>query len=775
MNTPPVSNLKLSAKYLGPVFSLDAEVTKRAQNLIFARNGTGKSFLSRALRYLDLHGQGLEIPNAAQYLVSDESPDGKGEFSLCRGTTVLGTLQLEGHSNSATPEVRDTIFHVFSDDFVQEELRERFFEIDGNIENEISVDSENIKLEEAGIALEQAREEENKAIEQIQTKFEQEKLDELVGKAGINKRLKEYRDLDLNNQAVHLTDKPRSPDKGFAIILTDLDSLKALPSEPTYPVQVNPFSIVDVDLSELTSLIEKITSPSSVSNEIKEKIERHHQFYQTGTKIVQDEDRTTCPFCEQDIVYSNPESVIYSYIAYFSDKEERHKSNLRAFDGMLKGKQEEIHTIEQQIAREKNRYDALKRFVPSKKDSEFENCEKQFEKIQQAISSYRETIKRKTHSLDTSISLSDYHLSQNIVSLNNAIENNNFLIADLGVAVGRADEERRTLQRNACFAFMDEFTIKYWTELESIQALRNVVTQKAKELSALESSSPSADAKSRVAETFQLLLRELFGEKYLFDEENFILRRGQRKMVRGPYRTLSDGEKTAIAFCYFVACVHRKERAESDYQKLFLVFDDPVTSMSYDYVFAIVQILKHLSISKKGRISVNPSLIDGNTYVRPQLLIMTHSSYFFNVSLTNNAVDGSSAFALYGENNGHRIVKLDKFVAPFQQQLRDIYEVANGKDPDHGTGNAIRSVLEAVGRFCRPDKSKQLGHFIEFLAGEAGITIRSVMINSLSHGSYYEEVPPPDDLRLACQETLDVVQKFAVGQLEIVRQIVDDG
>ena len=48
--------LRVSARYLGPVFSLDQELSDREQNLIFARNGTGKSFLSRALRYLDQNG-----------------------------------------------------------------------------------------------------------------------------------------------------------------------------------------------------------------------------------------------------------------------------------------------------------------------------------------------------------------------------------------------------------------------------------------------------------------------------------------------------------------------------------------------------------------------------------------------------------------------------------------------------------------------------------------------------------------------------------------------
>ena len=51
--------------------------------------------MSRAFRYLDLHGQGEDISNAAFYLVSDESPDDRGSFSISRGTDALGVLALE--------------------------------------------------------------------------------------------------------------------------------------------------------------------------------------------------------------------------------------------------------------------------------------------------------------------------------------------------------------------------------------------------------------------------------------------------------------------------------------------------------------------------------------------------------------------------------------------------------------------------------------------------------------------------------------------------------
>ncbi len=337
------------------------------------------------------------------------------------------------------------------------------------------------------------------------------------------------------------------------------------------------------------------------------------------------------------------------------------------------------------------------------------------------------------------------------------------------MAIEKSDQERKALQRKACEIFKIEFVIMNWNKIELYKKASADTKETERKLSILEKSAPSAKARVRVADTFELLLKEVFADKYCFNKEKFILTRGSNAMSRGADRTLSDGEKTAIAFCYFIACIHRKVKSNSDYQKFFLVFDDPVTSMSYDYVFSIAQTLKNISISKQGEIHLNPAFIDGKKYIRPNLLILTHSSYFFNISISNKVVDGKAAFTLHTEGVNHKISPLKKYIAPFHQQLKDIYYVANGKEPDHTTGNAIRSVLEAIGRFCHPDKSESLSNFVKYLAGEKGFEIKSVLINNLCHGSYFDETPSPDDLRLACDEVLKVVDCYAAGQLEIIK------
>ena len=386
-----------------------------------------------------------------------------------------------------------------------------------------------------------------------------------------------------------------------------------------------------------------------------------------------------------------------------------------------------------------------------------------------AISAIKATIEQKGQALASPHSLPADDLAVHIAAINGVIKDNNIKVTELTKAVEKADDERKALQRKACAVFEQEFALNSWPEIEALKGLHRAAQSKQQELIMLEKAAPSTNARDRVAETFELLIKELFAEQYVFDRESFVLKRGDKEMTRGPHRTLSDGEKTAIAFCYFVACIHRKVTSNSDYRKIFLVFDDPVTSLSYDFVFSIVQTLKNLSISTQGEISINPAKIDGNTNRRPELLVLAHSSYFFNISRTNNVIKKDATFSLYRDGCTHKIVELHSYVAPFEQQLGHVYRVAIGHEPDHGTGNAIRSVLEAIVRFCRPDKSQDLQNFIAFLAGDEDFKIKSVLINSLSHGTYYDATSFPEDLKLACQETIAVVERFAIGQLELIK------
>jgi wobble nucleotide-excising tRNase len=768
MSSAPRPSLHLRANSLGPVASLDADLSKFAQNLVYARNGTGKSFLTRALRYLDLHGASEDISEAPGNLVAEETANGNGLFELSQGGHNLGKLTLNSLTPQVVPEIGGRIFHVFSDDFVNAELRQSDFVVNGNIESKITLDQSIISTKDAEEKLAKAQERLDGLGRQLGQTVIKLKEDQLATKAGVNKRLKEYINIQLPNLLATYQALPEHLTRSFGDVLGDLDSLKSVPAEPEYPSDIESAIVNPTVFDAPRSNLEKITSPSTVADEIKAKINLHPAFVEAGVEIIQNGAHDNCPFCDQSIAHPPARDLIESYLAFFADAEGAHKKALREDWSRIKGLRSVISACENSVARNSGKYDILRKLVPSQRDVSLPDLSSHVETIDKYLAAYADAIEQKGRNPFAEVSAPHGDPALLFATLQAMIDEINGSFSALRAAVSASDAERRNLHREACAVFEIEFVRSNWASFEAIRLQQEEVRTASEELAELKKSQLSDNAKDRVAATFQGLLISFFGQKYTFDKTTFTLRRENREMARGPSRTLSDGEKTVIAFCYFIACVHKKVKTTSDYADVFLVFDDPITSMSYDYVFAIAQTLKHLSISSAGDVSINPADIS-NGYLRPDLLIFTHSSYFYNICVTNRVVKEEAAFFLYKSGPYHQLSKLKKYIAPFEEHLREIFDVHCGAEPAHTTGHAIRCVLEAVGRFCHPDKCDSLSNYISYLAGEEGFEIKSVLINNLSHGTYYDETPSPDELRDACSEAIRIVERYAKGQLEVVR------
>ncbi|MCS4243135.1 hypothetical protein M2418_002666 [Rhizobium sp. BIGb0125] len=748
MSSAPKPSLHIRASSLGPVAQLDADLSKFSQNLIYARNGTGKSFLTRALRYLDLYGDGQDIQEAPTNLISEESTNGHGMFEVSQGDASIGKLSLNLASREATPHIGDRIFHVFSEDFVHSELRQTNFVVDGNIESKITLDHSIISTKEAEEKVQRAERllaESTSALEHV---LGEAKEGQLFNKAGVNRRLREYTAIQLSELLSSHTVLPAQPARSFANVLSDLDALKSVPAEPDYPGNIEGItfnaSVIDTVIVNLS----RMTTPSSVADEIKTKITAHHAFIEAGTELVQ-AGEGTCPFCAQSVEHPPAKDLIASYIAFFADAEGAHKKALREDWSKVKSLRSAVSACESSYSRNFSKYDSLKKLVPSQKSVTLPDLPREAQAADILLGAYSQAIEAKGTSPGEEVSRPEGDVSSTIATLQQTIGEINHAFLALRNAIGASDAERRNLQREACDTFAVEFVRSNWAPFAAVFRGQEDLRIAAAELATLEKSQLSDNAKDRVATTFESLIVTFFGQKYSFDKASFTLRRDNREMLRGPSRTLSDGEKTVIAFCYFISCVHKKIKATSDYGKLFLVFDDPITSMSYDYVFAIAQTLKHLNISATGTVSINPADIN-NGSLRPELLVFTHSSYFYNICVTNRVVKEEGAFFLHKVGQTHQLSKLKKYIAPFEEHLREIVGVHGGSEPSH---------------------TDSLSNYISYLAGEEGFEIKSVLINNLSHGTYYDETPSPDELKDACDETIRIVERYAKGQLEVARAL----
>lgn len=87
------------------------------------------------------------------------------------------------------------------------------------------------------------------------------------------------------------------------------------------------------------------------------------------------------------------------------------------------------------------------------------------------------------------------------------------------------------------------------------------------------------------------------------------------------YSSLSEGEKTLITFFYFVELVSGSlDEAESfAHDKKIVVIDDPISSLSHNYVYDIASVIAH-------------EIVDGEHEGKKirQIMLLTHSLFFFH-------------------------------------------------------------------------------------------------------------------------------------------------
>ena len=777
-------NLEITASYIGPIISLKSEnggLSSKQQNLIFARNGMGKSFLSRAFRYLDIHQQEKNIDGAAYNLVSEESPNNEGGFEIKSGSDILGKLQLKKGDNnddeSPEPEIGDKIFHVFCSEFIQEELRENAYQPDAPDPNReiVTVDGGNIELDDKRQELRQKEEEKNQIYNEISTAFNSDKM-EMKRQTDISGNLKAFQELTFDNSFLQEYKGEISlPDKYSSDPRKALEILKSIPDSLTPPEQIEgEINVPEQLIGEIFGSLKKETSPASIADVIKEKIEKHLHFFETGVDIHK-HNSNTCPFCEQETTSEKPKRIIEAYIEYFKDAEAEHKKELKKYRDALQDIGANIEKIRVNSILQKSRYDELSKYIPTQPevainsaDLNIEPVDVYVEAIINEIEKIEEKIDEKEKNLKKQISMDEefsYTIASHYNSLKEVILSNDKKFAGLKNRYENISRERKNIQGLICEAFKIDFAINYhakidkwYTALEEIQTIKNAIT-------ALESKQPTASARERVAEIFQELLRFFFENKYTFCKNDFAIKRGNDKMSRGADRTLSDGEKTIIGFCWFIASIHLKVESDSDYKKLFLVFDDPMTSLSYDYIFSMADVLKSLSISSAGTITVSPK----TNPERPQILILTHSDSFFNICLSNSVVKKEACFALEINNNSeHKLSKLPtEYIIPFQSQLEHIHDVKQGQSPAFYTANSIRSVLEFFFRICRPYEAENMVTIAEFIYTNYDINIRRVLLHGHSHGTHVE-CNSEDELIQACKDTIKVIKELAPGQIDLL-------
>ncbi|KFC80571.1 AAA family ATPase [Buttiauxella agrestis] len=104
--------------------------------------------------------------------------------------------------------------------------------------------------------------------------------------------------------------------------------------------------------------------------------------------------------------------------------------------------------------------------------------------------------------------------------------------------------------------------------------------------------------------------------KHNESEDKYIISRTDKPENENVYRSLSEGEKTLITFLYFLECCKGKlNKDDVDMRDTFIIIDDPISSLSQNYIYDIASII-HFEIIKSDSAK--------------KILLLTHNLYFFH-------------------------------------------------------------------------------------------------------------------------------------------------
>lgn len=156
--------------------------------------------------------------------------------------------------------------------------------------------------------------------------------------------------------------------------------------------------------------------------------------------------------------------------------------------------------------------------------------------------------------------------------------------------------------------------------------------------------------------------------------------------TEGVFKTLSEGEKTLISFLYFLEVCNGEMGSGAGKLKSgrIIVIDDPISSLSHNYVYDIASLIRREVLMPKERFK--------------QVIILTHNLFFFHEMVKLLKEDGEKAFALF------RITKSEysSVVAMEEREIQNDYQACwqtikdalQGRTSPNVLPNMMRNILE---------------------------------------------------------------------------------
>lgn len=539
-------------------------------NLIYGWNYSGKTTLSRIFRGIELKELHSDFQNAEFELTDDQN-------------NKIIHYQL-GDSPYQ--------FRVFNTDFVEENLHwdsqeaEPIF-ILGKKDIELQKQIELIKQEITDLR------DENKNKEKQISDIDLEKR--LTDKARELNRIKPpYDKRKLRNSLEKTKSDPEKYSLSEEAVQGLLATLKSSSKD-----KLSEISVEVLGQGKLEE-IEEISDRTVVSQTI-ERLKNNPELNDWARKGLDlHKGKKRCEFCGSLL----PENLLETYEKHFSEEYENLINELNTSIQDL-----EKYKISISFPDEKRLYPQLENQYKGVK-TKFEQCIKKYnENIGELIKLLEEKIENPFKKLaERLIPFDDNSINEDLKKLNEVLREHNSISDNF-----KSEQEKAFEKLELHYAYEFNKENNYFGTLKGLQKLEQEINQKSKDIKEKEGEIRDIESQlsdiARAADKINQYLRSMFGKEHIkieaTDKNKFkILRDGSDA------KNLSSGEKTAIAFSYYLT---RLEDKETDISKAIVFIDDPISSLDSNHLYNAFSVIQ----SKLGNCH--------------QLFISTHNQEFFNL------------------------------------------------------------------------------------------------------------------------------------------------
>jgi len=474
-------------------------------------------------------------------------------------------------------------------------------------------------------------------------------------------------------------------------------------------------------------------------------------WVQTGLHL--HKDSTNCKFCDAEL---KPERI-KSLNQYYSEK--------------LKAIQEAIQKIREVITFnlsglnfEFPHESKIAQHLRDKYKQAIKNYEEQKKKYKAELDVFTSDLKRKEGNYFSSIPASEYK----IVSIKSELQGVNDVIGEHNLFVSKFEEKKREALALILRHYVAEYltTEDYLTKgkeneiaFDLVKRCQTKLNENNAEKLRLEGLLKNTVKGQEELNTYLKIFLNREDIQITIEKDRFVLKRGEH-----PASNLSEGEKTAIAFAYFLTEL-KSMKKEGKLKDTIIFFDDPISSLDSNHIFQVRSLIQYF-------------FKDKDDYL--QLFISTHNFEFFSVLLDSSLFKNENRADTKPEKcpyylinrttaDASAIKNLPKTLRSHKSEYAHIFTILREYN-DSATKdtfefkillpNALRRFLELYTLFKYPKGFCEVDDRIKVIfSPDDGVFHNTKLYHWFSHQNQFEKVAHHDGKIILIDDAINEVMK----------------